>query len=71
MIWGVASTSRHTVSLHDAQELDDDLRARSDEHLALAALLGVVDGIERVVEDTGFDHLDDWRVRFSTRINRR
>lgn len=67
-IW---QSSQRTVSLHDAQELDDDLRARSDEHLALAALLGVVDGVERIVEDTGFDHLDDLRVRFSTRINRR
>lgn len=60
-------TSQRTVSLHDAQELDDDLRARSNEHLALAALLGVVDGIERIVEDTGLDHLNDLRVRFSTR----
>lgn len=59
------------MSLHDAQEFDDDLRARSDEHLALAALFGVVDGVERIIEDTGFDHLDDLRVRFSTRINRR
>lgn len=55
------------MSLHDAQELDDDLRAWSNEHLALAALLGVVDGIERIVEDTGLDHLNDLRVRFSTR----
>lgn len=64
-------TSQRTVSLHDAQELNDDLRAGSDEHLALAALLGVIDGIERIVEDAGFDHLDYLRMRFSTRINRR
>ena len=46
----------HTVSLHDAQEFDNDLRTRSDEDLALAGLFGVVDGVERIVEDTGFDH---------------
>ena len=46
----------HTVLLHDAQELDNDLGARADEHLALSSLLGVVDGIERIVENTCFDH---------------
>ena len=45
------------MSLHDAQELDDDLGAGADEHLALSGLLGVVDGVERIVEDAGFDHL--------------
>jgi hypothetical protein len=44
------------VLLHDAQELDDDLGARSDKHLALTGLLGVVDGVERIVEDGGLDH---------------
>ena len=42
--------------LHDTQELDNDLGAGSDQDLALAGLLGVVDGVERIVEDTGFDH---------------
>jgi hypothetical protein len=42
---------KHTVLLHDAEELDDDFRRRSDEDLSLARLLGVVDGIERIVED--------------------
>ena len=41
----------HTVLLHDAEELDDDLGARSDEDLSLSGLLGVVDGVERIVED--------------------
>jgi hypothetical protein len=42
---------KRTVPLHDAEELDDDLRAGSDEDLSLSRLLGVVDGIERIVED--------------------
>lgn len=46
----------HTVLLHDSQELDDDLGARSDHDLALAGLLGVVDGLERIVEDGGASH---------------
>ena len=39
------------VLLHRLQEFHDDLRARSDQHLALAALLGVRDGLEAVRED--------------------
>lgn len=50
--------SQHTVLLHDRQELHNDLRARSDKHLALARLLSIVDGIERIIEDTGLDHFD-------------
>ena len=42
--------------LHDAQELDDDLGAWADEDLALASFLGVVDSVERVIEDAGLDH---------------
>lgn len=44
--------------LHDAQELDNDLGAGADENLALAALLGVVDGVERIVEDGSLDHFE-------------
>jgi hypothetical protein len=44
------------VLLHDSQELGDDLGARSDKHLALTSLLGVVDGVERIVEDGCLDH---------------
>ena len=58
--------SEHTMSLHDAQELDDDLRTRSDENLALSGFLGVVDGVERIVQDAGFDHVVGG-MRFSTR----
>jgi hypothetical protein len=42
---------RHTVLLHDAEELDNDLGGRSDEDLSLSRLLSVVDGVERIVED--------------------
>ena len=45
-----------TVLLHDGQELDDDLGGRADQDLALAGLLGVVDGIEAVVENGSLDH---------------
>jgi len=47
---------RRTVTLHDSQELDDDLGGRTDHDLALAGLLGVVDGVERIVEDGSLDH---------------
>jgi len=39
----------HTVLLHDTKELDDDLGGRSDQDLSLSGLLGVIDGIERIV----------------------
>lgn len=38
-----------TVALHNAQELDNDLGGRADEHLALAATLGIDDVVEAVV----------------------
>ena len=50
--------------LHHREELDDDLGAGADEHLALAALLGVVDGVERIVEDGGLDHFGGLNKRF-------
>lgn len=37
--------------LHDAEELDNDLGGRADQDLSLSRLFGVVDGIERIVED--------------------
>lgn len=52
----------YTVLLHNAQEFDNDLRAGSNEDLALASLLGVVDGVEGIVQDTGFDHCGDGRL---------
>ena len=61
-----AGILERTVPLHDLQELNNHLAARADEHLALAALLGVVDGVERIVEDGCLDHVDGG-VRFSRR----
>lgn len=48
--------SKLTVLLHDSEELDNDLGAWADQDLTLAALLGVVDGIEAVVEHGSLDH---------------
>jgi len=45
-----------TVLLHDTEELDDDLGGRTDQNLSLSGLLGVVDGIERIVQYRSFDH---------------
>ena len=42
---------RHTVLLHDAQELDNNLGGWSDQNLTLSRLLGVIDGVERIVEN--------------------
>ena len=44
------------------EELDDDLGRRSDEHLSLAGLLGVVDGVEAIVENGSLDHFGGWRA---------
>jgi hypothetical protein len=53
---------RRTVLLHDVQEADDDLGGRTDQDLALAGLLGVVDGVKRIVQDGGL-HLGECGVR--------
>ncbi len=52
--------------LHYTEELDNDLRARSDEDLALSGLLGVVDSVERIIEDGSLDHFGG--LRFSDRL---
>ena len=57
---------QRTMLLHHLQELDDDLGAGADHDLALAGLLGVVDGLERIVEDGCFDHCGG-SLRFSGR----
>ncbi len=51
--------------LHDAEEFDDDLGRWTDEDLSLSGLLGIVDGIERIVEDRRLYH--DFGLRFSDR----
>ena len=57
--------------LHDVQETDDDLGGRADQDLALAGLLGVVDGVQRIVEDGGLDHFGGVvEMRFSNRVGR-
>ena len=56
---------RLTVLLHDGEELDNDLGGRTDQDLALAALLGVVDGVKGIVEDGSLDHFCGCRARFS------
>lgn len=43
--------------LHDAQHLDNDLGAWSDQNLTLASLLGVVYALERIVENRRSDHV--------------
>lgn len=57
-----ANWLRHTVLLHDLQELDNDLGRRSDQDLTLAGLLGVVDALESIVENGSADHLDGVEV---------
>ena len=42
--------------LHNAQELNNDLGAWADEDLTLSGFLGVVDGVEGIVQDACFDH---------------
>lgn len=56
--WGKKKTSivKRTVALHDLEELDNDLGARSDQDLTLAGLLGIVDGVEGIVENGSADH---------------
>lgn len=46
------------VLLHDAQELDDDLRTGPDHDLPLARLFGIVDALEGVIEDACSNHLE-------------
>jgi hypothetical protein len=56
------------VLLHNLEELDNDLRGGADHDLALAALLGIVERVEGIVEDGSADHLGGivgWR--FSNR----
>lgn len=61
--------AQHTVLLHDSEELDNDLGARSDQDLAATGLLGVVDGVKRIVEDGGADHFGGVvELRFSNRL---
>ena len=53
------------MALHDAQELDDDLRRGADEHLALAATLGIDNVVLRMNEER-----DGERVAYHVRGSR-
>ena len=57
--------------LHDSEELDDDLGAGPDEDLALASLLGVVHGVEGIVEDGSLDHFGCWGVEILKSVGER
>ena len=43
--------------LHHLQELDNDLGTGANQDLALATLLGIVDALERIVQDGRADHV--------------
>lgn len=45
------------MTLHDLEELDNDLGAGADQDLTLASLLGIVDRVKGVVENGSADHL--------------
>lgn len=45
-----------TVALHDLEELDNDLGTGSDQDLTLSSLLGIVDGVEGIVENGSANH---------------
>ena len=45
-----------TVSLHNAQELDNNLGAWVYEDLAFAGFFSVIDGIERIIQNAGLNH---------------
>jgi hypothetical protein len=55
------------VTLHDLEELDNDLGGRSDQDLTLAGLLGIVDGVKGVVENGSANHFGGVIRRFSSR----
>jgi hypothetical protein len=46
--------------LHQLEKLNDDLRGRPQEDLPLAALLGIVHGLKRIVQYGDADHLVEW-----------
>jgi hypothetical protein len=50
-----------TMSLHGAEELDNNLGAWPDQNLALSSLFSVVDALQRIVENRCLDHIDGKR----------
>jgi len=57
------------VLLHNREELDNDLRARSNEDLTLSRFFGIVDGVEAIIEYRGSNHCDGY-ARFSMAMMR-
>ncbi len=41
---------------HDSKEFDNDLGARSDQNLALSALLSIVDALKAIIQNTNAHH---------------
>jgi len=56
MVVDLLELANIAVALHDGEKLSNDLGRGSNHDLALARLLGVVDGVERIVEDTRTGH---------------
>ena len=50
-----------TMSLHGAEELDNNLGAWPDQNLTLSSFFSVVDALQRIVENRCLDHIDDKR----------
>ena len=48
--------------LHAMQEFNNDLGTGPNEHLALAGFFSVIDGIQRIIENTCFDHIDECEI---------
>ena len=46
--YGSMKNIKLTMTLHDREELDDDLRGRTNEDLALATALGIDDVVLRI-----------------------
>lgn len=59
----ISSIEIITLLHHDGKELDDDIGARPNEDLALAALLCVVDRVEGRSQHVGTYHFDDCKAR--------
>ncbi len=52
----ISILEQRTVLLHNTQKLNNHFRAWADEYLTFPSFFGVVDGVERIIEDTCFDH---------------
>lgn len=53
-VMDILSGEIRTVTLHDGEELDDDLRGRTDKDLALAAALRVDNVVLRILVSNKF-----------------